>query len=508
MRVSVRALWASIQTLSLLMLLSFGSVSLAQNGANTGTFGGMGFGSGLGGGLGGDPGAGPRGGGGAQADFDTLINLIQQTIEPDSWLQNGGTNTILPYPSGVYVDPKGHMKRIRASEQLRDELFRKTSDLAHPWRTDSKLRTVSLKKLDQALQFSLQTGLSPTAELTKLAGLQKISYVKIDAENEDILIAGPAGDSVPGFELQDLAVVAALIHHNTNPLGCSIEPSNQGLVNAQEMLKGKAVLKQLARSPRQIVERMQDEIGPHKVHVFGMNSNTGTAVALIDADEHMKKVGFGTVKTKLGINSYFDHLDRMGDKVPSQSLIRWWFAYADEPIKISPSGNIFQLPEQCVAVLSEQQWVNRQGRAPTGGNDPAADAFAKGMTAKLDGLRKTHASYSRLSAVFELSLALQLACDQTGQPSLEAWLPNLCFIGKQTPPENPQPKTVEGLTTWHKMKNGTIVAVVSGGVKVDSRSITSQENLEPSKFLASSVVPDLPEEPNVAHAKWWWDGDR
>ena len=47
----------------------------------------------------GSPGA--IGGGAAQADFDTLINLIQQTIEPDSWLQNGGTNTILPYPSNL-----------------------------------------------------------------------------------------------------------------------------------------------------------------------------------------------------------------------------------------------------------------------------------------------------------------------------------------------------------------------------------------------------------------------
>ncbi len=35
------------------------------------------------------------------------MNLIQQTIDPDSWLQAGGTNTISPYPSGVYVDPKG-----------------------------------------------------------------------------------------------------------------------------------------------------------------------------------------------------------------------------------------------------------------------------------------------------------------------------------------------------------------------------------------------------------------
>ena len=57
-------------------------------------------------------------GGGVVADFDTLMNLIQQTIDPDSWLQAGGTNTINPYPAGVYVDPKGYMKRLKESGQL------------------------------------------------------------------------------------------------------------------------------------------------------------------------------------------------------------------------------------------------------------------------------------------------------------------------------------------------------------------------------------------------------
>ncbi|MCR9294719.1 MAG: general secretion pathway protein GspD [bacterium] len=47
----------------------------------------------------GSPGA--IGGGAAMADFDTLINLIQQTIDPDSWLANGGTSTLLPYPSNL-----------------------------------------------------------------------------------------------------------------------------------------------------------------------------------------------------------------------------------------------------------------------------------------------------------------------------------------------------------------------------------------------------------------------
>ncbi len=65
-----------------------------------------------------------------------------------------------------------------------------------------------------------------------------------------------------------------------------------------------------------------------------MNPGTGTAIALIDADEHMKKVGFGTVRTRTPINSYFDYLDRQ-DKVPEQSLIRWWFAYGDEAIRVN-----------------------------------------------------------------------------------------------------------------------------------------------------------------------------
>lgn len=41
------------------------------------------------------------GGGAAMADFTTLINLITQTIEPDSWLQNGGSSTIIEYPANL-----------------------------------------------------------------------------------------------------------------------------------------------------------------------------------------------------------------------------------------------------------------------------------------------------------------------------------------------------------------------------------------------------------------------
>ncbi len=493
------------QTLCLLLVFCFSSGLVwaqvnGQGGSDVSSSAG-GLGAGIGGGTN-QAGAVP--GGAAMADFDTLMNLIQQTIDPDSWLAAGGTSSILPYPSGVYVDPAGHLQRVRETDELRLELANPFSVTSHPWRQSSGLRVVSLRRLDAALLQASRVGLRPNSELLKLAGLSRIEYVKIDAANEDVLLAGPAGDRAYGYELQDLAVVAALIRAETTPMGCSIEPSDAGILAAQQMLQSSGAIKRLASNPRMVVEQMQEKIGPHNVRVFGMSPNTGTAVALVDADEHMKKVGFGTVTTRQRVNSYFDHLDQQ-DQVPTQSLIRWWFAYGDQPVKVSQTGDMFQLPKQCVAVLSEQQWISQQGRAPTGGQDQAADAFAQGITKHLPQLRRTHPSYARLCAVFEIGLSLQLAVETTGQPSLQAWFPNLCALGGQTPAENPRPQTVSGLTTWHKLKSGTIVAVVSGGVKIDAASLASRSQWQESKFLARSMVPDPQAIQSSAHGRWWWD---
>jgi hypothetical protein len=449
-------------------------------------------------------------GGAAMADFDTLMNLIQQTIDPDSWLAAGGTNSLLPYPAGVYVDPQGHLRRVRESAELSHELLTSASERPrHPWRTTSPRRTVSLKRLEQELTSFATSGLRPTTELLKLAGLSRIQYVKVDVATEDVLIAGPAADqALPGqdfgFLLEDLAVVASLVNTQTAPLGCSIEPSDTGLLAAQQMFQDPAAIRRLARNPQMVVEQMQEKIGPHLVRVFGMNPQSTTAVALVEADAHMKQLGFGTVATRTPVDSYFHHLDRQAS-VPNQSLIRWWFAYADEPIRANAEQGMFELPEQCVAVLSEQQWVGQQGRAPTGASDAAADAFAEGISERLDDLRTTHASYARLCAVFESALALQLTLESTGQPSLAAWFPNLCSLGQRVNSAVQEPVSVEGLTTWHKLKNGTIVAVVSGGVKIDTMRLASRKSWQPSQFLASSLVPEPASIPSSAHGTWWWD---
>ncbi len=447
-------------------------------------------------------------GGAVIADFDTLMNLIQQTIDPDSWLLAGGTNTISPYPAGVYVDPKGYMKRLKDTGQLPVDLrLSVASPAKHPWRQQSKLRTISLKQLDASLAEARRAGLQPSVDVAKLAGLSRITYVKVLVDQEDVLIAGPAGENAHGFLLQDLATVAALINSKTAPIGCSIEPSNAGILAAQQMLQERGAIDRLARNPKLLVEQMQEKIGDHTVSVFGLPAHCSTAVALIDADEHMKRVAFGTVKTFPRVKTYFDFLDEQA-AVPSQSLVRWWFAFSDEPIQASGAKPMFQLPDNCVCVLSEQQWVSQTAeRAPTGERDLCADKFAKEISSKMPELRKSLPSYARLCGVFESGLALQLAVEVNGEPNLHRWFPNLCNFGKQLceSQTTPAPKSVEGLTTWHRLRSGTTVAVVSGGVKMDLTTTTGREQWKEAKFLATSTVPNQAVVVSTAHSPWWWD---
>ena len=96
-------------------------------------------------------------GGAAQADFDSLIELIESTVAPNSWENVGGSGSIQGFPGGVYVNAKGVMRKVdtRILQGLRrfhrdQNVALATSDNQDVMNS-SKLRKVSLKKLEQTL---------------------------------------------------------------------------------------------------------------------------------------------------------------------------------------------------------------------------------------------------------------------------------------------------------------------------------------------------------------------
>ncbi|MEO8272198.1 MAG: DUF1598 domain-containing protein, partial [Aureliella sp.] len=374
------------------------------------------------------------------------------------------------------------------------------------WRTNSLLRIVSLRKLDGALGEIAAGGLRVSQELEHLAGLSRIDYVQVDVANKDVLLAGPAMGGQPGvpqgFYLADLALFVELINSRTTPFGCSIDPTDAGLLAAQDLLKPAGALKRLANNPKKFVGQMQDKIGPHHVRVFGMPANSPAALALVLADEHMKQLGFETAQVPVVIESYFEHLDKQAD-VPAQSLVRWWFAFANEPVRANAEKNYFQLPQRCVALFSEQQWMSLAGLQPTGEQDAAADAFAKGMTEEMDELREAHPAYARMCALFESALALQLVLEANGQRNLHAWFPNLRQYGQAACDPQMEPKSVTGLTAWHKLKKRTVVAVVSGGVRIDAKSLASPEHWQPVN--TDLELPPASTRFDAVADHWWWD---
>ncbi len=434
-------------------------------------------------------------------DWSTLMMLISQTVDPEAWADFGGTgdSRMIPYPNGVWLDAKGHFKRVNRGD------LPSVAGVREKWRAGSGLRTVSLKALDAALGVTNARGLVPTSQMANLAGITHIQYIAIDVENRDVLLAGPAANGNDnGFLLEDLRTLAALMNKNTAPLGCSLDPNNQGIVEAQKFLSDPNVIAKLGRMPHGVAEQLKAKVGPHSVNVFGIDATSNTALAMVDADEHMKRVGLGLENTMPRIKTYFDHLDRAG-KAPTQSLIRWWFAYNPASINVSAANDLFELPESVVAVMSEQQWVNAQGdRQATGANDPAADAFAAEMTAKFRQLCLTEPAYARLEGIFELGLALQISIEATKQNSLAEWFPNLAYREPTSAAQRQAPKSVEGVTAWDRLKNGTVVAVISGGVKIEPAALASRSNWQstsverPAALAAQTAA-------SATAAQWWWD---
>src|SRR4051794_30818120 len=69
-----------------------------------------------------------RKGGAANADFDSLIDLIVSTVATDTWAENGGgAAEIRPFPGGVLVDASGMLKLKAHADAARNLVAKRGS---------------------------------------------------------------------------------------------------------------------------------------------------------------------------------------------------------------------------------------------------------------------------------------------------------------------------------------------------------------------------------------------
>src|SRR5690606_15808614 len=118
------------------------------------------------------------------ADFDTVIELIQNTVVPDSWEEWGGLGTIEPFPTGVLVDLRSAPGMLEEATLASAERPTRPTMMASPIPLrPSPRRCVSLKELERQMQIRWAMGLRPTRSMEALAGLYRIDQIYIDREN-------------------------------------------------------------------------------------------------------------------------------------------------------------------------------------------------------------------------------------------------------------------------------------------------------------------------------------
>ena len=115
-------------------------------------------------------------GGGAMADFDSLIELITSTIKPDSWDDVGGPGAIDEFRGGVYVDSAGLFAKLPPSTDRSliavHRAGMEATQTGDPRRA-AALRKVSLTRLEREVQLLARPRpRMPSEAMQTLAGLQ------------------------------------------------------------------------------------------------------------------------------------------------------------------------------------------------------------------------------------------------------------------------------------------------------------------------------------------------
>ena len=462
-------------------------------------------------------------GGAALADFDSLIELITSTIAPDSWDEVGGNGAIQEFASGVAVDTAGLLRTIplrtedwMLNEQRRAARSRAANDDVH---RSSVLRKVSLTRLEKELQMRWASGQDPDAAMRHLAGIYKVKYVFVYPQEGEIVLAGPAGpwhsnelgrtvnieSGWPVLQLDDLVVLVRNAMRRKGSFGCSITPTRGGLAAAkafQESSQKQGPLRS-ARQRRKWLDQLQQSLGKQDITVYGIDPRTRVARVLVEADYRMKRVGMGLEEGVLGVRSVLDSMLR--DPPGSMSVIRWWFTLNYKAIQATPERHAFSFRGPGVKVLSENEFLTRQGkRVHTGKSDLATAKFAESFTRNFPALAKKYPIYAELKNVFDLALVAGLlqAEDLTGQVGwhLTHWGdPDQYEVARGT-----APRRVDTIIN-HRLVGNRVIAGVSGGVTVDTSRFVRADAIQVDDYGALEAERATSRPGTKPRDAWWWD---
>jgi hypothetical protein len=434
----------------------------------------------------------------------------------------GGNGGVGGAANGVVVDARGvlHNEVFEQDEQLaRERVMAARAKLDKRVAATSKLRKISLNRLEAALADRLGKRQPPTDEMMYLAGLTRCKYVFYYPETKDIVLAGPAeawaadaAGRVRGIdsgwttlELQDLAV--ALRAYPPSKPGAqviliSIDPTPEGLARMQQFLRQWGS----QATPDQtdfIVDGLRTSLGMQNIRVAGIAPNTHFAQVLIEADYRMKLIGIGLERPPVRIKSYVDAANPA--MVSRSALQRWYFVPDYKCVKVAADALGMELVGNGVKLVGEDQLVAQDGsRAATKHGNKASDTFVNGFTAKYAEMAIAVPVYAQMRNCVDLAVAA--AFIQKHEYYAKAgWTQGVLGNEQAYAVETlnvPQHTETVVASIW---RGNRLMTPVGGGVTMHPREALETSNLLADEDGKVNKTRDAIQPNQLPPGQWWWD---
>lgn len=425
--------------------------------------------------------------------------------------QTTGVGFVQQPVGGVFVDASGVVDNAEADALGKLQQIRKSvltavpGDLNEP----AELRKVSLRRLEAAIAEHLKSGKPLPDEMQYLAGLQRIRYVFVYPEQQDIVLAGPAEgwhadahgavvgatSGLPVLQLDDLVVALRSVNREApSAITCSIDPSAEGMARLQAFVKN---TREIGANPKATIAALEEQLGAQRISIGGVPADSHFARVLVAADYRMKRLGMGFDPSPVpGMPSYLQMTKSAGGNM----MPRWWMAPNYEPMLRDAEGLAWELRGSSVKALTEDAFFTEQGvRQQTGTSSAVAQRWADTMTAKYDELALAEPIFAELRNLMDLAVVAALVAREDLTTKAGYSMPLLLNPSELEAVKYPAPREVDSIASFVK-KGRNYVISVSGGVEINPWTIAERHE------TAESLGPvRAAQEPRAAAQNWWWN---
>ena len=368
---------------------------------------------------------------------------------------------------------------------------------------------ISLRGLEAEITKARDEGRPVSNDLQFMAGLQRIEYVILSPETNDVIIAGPGegwkldddGNVVgvnsgrPVIQLEDFLVAmrSADRARSGQGISVSIDPTEEGIQKLQQLFNSMGSFRPDMQT------KVEKAMGQHVITLTGVPEDSRFSQILVAADYRMKRLSMGLEASPIdGLPSFMEMAAAKNAK-RIRSAPRFWMECNYQPVAKTEDGSVWQIRGQGVKTLTQESHFDKDGkRSSTNKQNRFAAQWAERMTEKFEELSAADPAFAELRNVMDMSVIAAIIKGERLAETVGLEMPEILGMSNaMATPSWTVPKTVSTQCSFVKLKDAWLVSA-SGGIQLDSWGVAEKtETVADLSAVAAKAMPRT--------GRWWWN---